>query len=175
MNIEAIAVTSSDGFIADIHGDTSRLHSQEDSKLFEEVKSKFPLLVMGRKTYESVKGVLKLSPDLLRVVLTHCPQDYASETVPNVLTFSSAEPHELKTRMEHQGFTSMLVVGGSQVYSEFIRAGLLNRFHITTEPVTLGNGIPLTNATEFLKNTKLIKHTLLNERKTSYTLYEYNS
>jgi dihydrofolate reductase len=55
MNIEAIAVTSTDGFIADKNGDTSLLHSSEDTKIFEEIKSRFPLLVMGRKTYESVR------------------------------------------------------------------------------------------------------------------------
>jgi dihydrofolate reductase len=118
--------------------------------------------------------VLKLSPKILRLVLTKKPQYYANEVIPNQLRFISAKPIELVNQLEEEGFTSMIVVGGSYVYSEFISAGLLNRFHITTEPVTLENGIPLTDVPNFLNNTKQIEHTILNARKTTYTLYEFN-
>lgn len=175
MHIEAIAVRSSDGFIADLNGDTSLLHSPEDTKLFEEEKLRFHLLVMGRKTYESIKGILKLSPNILRVVLTHSPQQFVCDVIPNKLEFITNDPQNFVRTMEQRGFSSMLVVGGSQVYSEFIRAGVLNRFHITTEQVTLGNGIPVSDVPEFLENAREMKHTILNARGTSHTLYEFNS
>ena len=174
MNIEAIAVQSTDGFIADGNGDTSLLHSPEDTKLLEYVKSQFRLLVMGRKTYESIKGILRLSPDILRGILTHHPEEYVSEAIPNMLTFILSEPNKLVLDLEQQGYSSMLVMGGSKVYSDFLHAGLINRFHLTTEPVTFGNGIPLTTEPDFLKHATEIKHTELNTRGTSYTLYEFN-
>ncbi len=174
MHIEAIAVQSTDGFIADSNGGTTLLHSPEDSALLAEKKSKFKLLVMGLYTYVSVKGILTLSPNILRVVLTHRPGDYEKDSVPNELIFISSEPHEIVSRMEQHGYNSMLIMGGSKVYSDFLRAGLINRFHITTEPVTFGNGIPLTTEPDFLKHATEIKHTELNTRGTSYTLYEFN-
>ena len=175
MHIEAIAVQSSDGFIADSKGDTSLLHSPEDTALFNTKKSEFNLLVMGLHTFESVQGILTLSPNILRVVLTHRPEDYAKYIVPNELIFMSSEPHQLVSRMEQHGYNSMLIMGGSNVYTDFLSAGLIHRFHITTEPVTLKNGIPLTTEADFLKNASIKTQEVLHSRGTVYTLYELNS
>jgi dihydrofolate reductase len=175
MHIEAIAVTSNDGKIANKEGDAYSWVSPEDQKLFSDIKSEFSLIVMGRKTYESIKDKLKLSPSILRVVLTHTPQVYEAAKVENELEFISASPTTLTQDLVQRGYTSMLLVGGSQVYTEFIEQRLVNKFHVTVEPIVLGEGLSLTDHINIEDITTLVEETQLNNRGTIHKVYEFNA
>ncbi len=175
MHIEAVAVTSKDGKLADNKGDAYSWVSPEDQQLFTEIKSGYSLIVMGRKTYEAIKGQLRLSPEILRIVLTHTPQQYESDMIPNELEFISAEPIPLVEAMEQRGYTSMLIAGGSQVYTEFAQTGLINRFHVTVEPVILGEGLPLADHLDLETHANVIERTQLNTKGTVHTVYEFNT
>jgi dihydrofolate reductase len=174
MRIEAIAVTSRDGKITNSAGDSHSWISEEDQQLFSRIKSKFPLIVMGRKTYEAIKPVLKLSPNVLRVVLTHTPEVYVGEVVPNELEFMSASPTTLIDRLERRGYTSMLLAGGAHVYTEFIQERLVDRLHITVEPIVFDGGLPFVDRIDIHDISTLLETKQLNDSGTVYTMYECN-
>lgn len=175
MRIEAIAVTSRDGKITNSAGDSHSWISEEDQQVFSRIKSGFPLIVMGRKTYEAIKPVLKLSPSVLRVVLTHTPEAYAGEAVPNELEFMSASPTALINLLERRGYTSMLLAGGANVYTEFIREHLVDRLHITVEPIVFGGGLPFVDRIDIQDISTRLESRQLNDSGTVYTLYECNN
>jgi dihydrofolate reductase len=65
------------------------------------------------------------------------------ENVPGLLEFTAAAPPALaaRCRREHPG--TIAILGGSQVYSAFADAGLVDEWQITVEPVLFGAGLPL--------------------------------
>lgn len=174
MRIEAIAVTSRDGKITNSEGDSHSWISHEDQQVFSKIKSGFPLIVMGRKTYEAIKPVLKLSHSVLRVVLTHTPDAYAGEVVPNELEFMSASPTALIEQLERRGYTSMLLAGGAHVYTEFIHERVVDRLHITVEPIVFDGGLPFVDRINIHDISTLLETKQLNDSGTIYTLYECN-
>lgn len=175
MRIEAVAVTSLDGKITNMAGDSHSWISREDNQIFSEIKSGFPLIVMGRKTYDVIKPVLQLSPTVLRVVLTHTPSVYESEAVPNELEFISASPSALIAQLEHRGYISMLIAGGSEVYTEFIQERLVDRLHITIEPIVFGGGLPLMDRIDIQHIGTLVESKQLNTAGTRHNIYDFNS
>lgn len=113
--------------------------SKEDSDFFFSLHKKHNLIIMGRKTYEAAKNIIKPDPGRLRVVLTHSPEKYKKEEVPG-LEFSKESPEKLVKRLEKEGYTQALCVGGSAIASEFLKAGLLSDMYITLEPLLFGKG-----------------------------------
>lgn len=145
--------------------------SPEDQKMFSELKTQYPVLVMGRKTYESVEPQIVPSPSLLRIVLTHHPEKYASHKITGQLEFSSESPKILVDRLVRAGYASMLVAGGPDINALFASAGLLDSIHLTLEPVIIGSGRPFISHLPVNLNLRLEKLQQLNERGTLHLVY----
>ncbi len=154
MKIILAAASSIDGKLA--RGDDPDVRtwtSAEDAAHFAQLKGKHNLLVMGRGTYEAMRPKLKLSPATRRVVLTHRPEVFAAEAVDGQLEFSNESVAKLVQRLENQGYSAMLLVGGGQVHAEFFAAGLIDEIYLTIEPLVFGTGTDF--AAGVLLNTKL--------------------
>lgn len=123
----------------EIHGWSSK----EDQEHFRSLLSTHTLLVMGRKTYESVKNHIRLSPNLRRIVLTQRPEEHKERHVQGQLEFSDESPKDLVRRMVAEGYTTMLLLGGSEVNESFLSDHLINECYITIEPKFFGSGKPL--------------------------------
>lgn len=146
--------------------------SKEDRELFEKVKDENKLIVMGKRTYEAAKGQIKLKSGLLRVVLTHDPEAYRSQTVPGMLEFSSEKPRELIDRLSKVGYRQMLLVGGSEIASLFFKEKLIDEVWLTIEPAIFGKGIPLVAEEPLDVSLKLLDLRQLNDKGTLHLRYE---
>lgn len=71
------------------------------------------------------------------------------------VVFLSGELSEVLQQMWNLGIRSVLVEGGSTVFSNFIKSGLVDRLHLFTAPILLGQGIGWTDELE-IKNLDLI-------------------
>lgn len=144
MKVAAAVVISVDGKMTR-HGDPD-VHSwasEEDTVHFRELRDQYSSLVMGSNTYEVLGPFLKLSPDHLRVVLTHKPEKYAAKTVEDQLEFRTLTPAEVVSDLESRGYKDLLIVGGGRMITDFLKAGLVNELYITIEPWLFGTGLPL--------------------------------
>lgn len=142
--------------------------SAEDQEVFRRVRGSFPVIVMGRNTYESVRP----KPDAghLRIVLTHNPEYFKDISIAGQLEFLSAEPAELVAVLESRGFDRMLLTGG-QVNSAFWQAGLVDEAFITIEPLLFGSGQQLADIAGFGATLQLKSIKQLNKRGTIHLHY----
>jgi len=141
MNITLVMVETADGKTTRwqenaIHG----WSSEEDRNHFHELITSHTLLVMGSKTYDSVKKQIQLSPHIRRIVLTRTPDRYSKETKTGQLEFSGESPVQLVKRMETSGYTHMLLAGGSEINRAFLKDHLITDCLITIEPRFFGSG-----------------------------------
>lgn len=140
MKVVLVVAISKDGFITKssdpIPGNWT---SDADKQFFAKLQKNFSLQVMGSTTYD----VFKPSPDpnILRVVLTTSPDRYKERAIPGQIEFITTTAEEFVHRYE-KTFDACLLLGGSQVYSEFIDARLVDELFITIEPVINHAGVP---------------------------------
>jgi dihydrofolate reductase len=138
MNIVMIAALTADGFIGRSSDHLSDWTSTEDKKLFVQVTKAAGIVVMGRKTFATIGKAL---PGRRMIVYT---SHVESVTASNVET-TSETPQALVARLQTEGATGLVVCGGTQIYSMFMQAGLVNELYLTLSPRLFGTGLRLFN------------------------------
>jgi dihydrofolate reductase len=135
---------SVDGFIARHDGRFDFLFGEagDEPHGFEEFLASVDAIVMGRNTFEVVRG-MDAWPygDKRVVVLSNRPLGAARAGVEQM----SGAPAEIVARLEASGARHLYVDGGLTI-QEFLRAGLIQRLVISRVPVLIGEGIALFGA-----------------------------
>lgn len=172
MKVVIVAVSSVNGKLTkNEETDIYEWTSKEDAKIFFSLIEKHNLIIMGSKTYEAARRVIKLKKDKLRIVLTRNPKDYKNDEVKGILEFSSESPRYLINRLEKQRYTSMLVVGGTEINTAFLENHLVDELYLTIEPLIFGRGKNLILEEEFEADLKLISAKKLNKKGTLLLKY----
>ena len=136
-----VAVVSKDGFLTTSSDpNPASWTSQEDKDFFSSIRAKHSLFVMGKNTY--LANIVKPTPGTLKVVLTKRPADFDDYAVPGQLEFHNLSAKQFVTNYENS-YDSCLVLGGSYVYEEFLKTGLISEIYLTIEPVVHKSGVPL--------------------------------
>ncbi len=151
-----VAAISEDGFLTKgDNPDVSKWTSKEDKEFFSKIRSEHSLYVLGRKTYDSVG--IKPEPGIMRIVMTRHPEKYNGLSVEGQIEFTNMSPQEIiaKYQAHHD---ACLLLGGGEIYEEFLKQNLVNEIYLTVEPVKHGSGTPLLVSGEklskFLGNTE---------------------
>lgn len=165
--ISLVLVSSINGKLTNAGQPSYLWASAEDQVWFEKFKQQHQVIVMGSQTYESARSVIRLSPDVLRVVLTRNSEKYAKEVVEGQLECSSLSPTALVAELKRRGFARVALVGGVQIAAEFLRAGLVDELFLTLEPVFFAQGLGWEDLVkEYRVDFKLNTMTRLNDRGT---------
>jgi len=56
---------------------------------------------------------------------------------------TTKSPTDLIADLESRGFKEVAICGGSQIYTMFMKAGLVDTLYLTIEPVVFGDGMRL--------------------------------
>jgi len=134
MHVRLLAVTDIHGVIATMESDDISWGSREDKALFKEITTSSGVVVMGRKTFESIGKKL---PNRFNVVLTKKTIEYFEnlDYKPDlILSCSSREAVETLNKM---GYNDICVIGGQSVFTQFLNEGIVTDIHLTIEPVIL--------------------------------------
>lgn len=145
--------------------------SAEDQYQFYRKLRKQRLIVIGRKTYESVRHQIKLHPGQLRIVLTKHPKRYRQHTVPGQLEFICETARSLISRYTALGYQHMLVTGGAITAGNFLNSNMINELFVTVEPVLLQNGTGMVSGLTGLRNLQLKSAKKINPRGTMLLHY----
>ncbi len=137
MNCFIIAALSADGYIAKNPTAPSTVWtSKEDKKRFVELTKKAGVVVMGQNTWNTLGG--KALKDRLNIVYSPTPLP-ATER----LEVTEKSPADLLKDLESRGHKEVAICGGSQIYTMFMKSGLVTKLFLTIEPVIFGSGIRL--------------------------------
>ncbi len=153
MHITLVVACSVDGYIVDeAHAPLSSWVSKEDAVHFKALLQQFPLQVMGRRTYEVHHP--RPEKDTLKIVLTHRPHDYLKFATPGQLEFHRLEPREFIQAFNEQD--KCLVLGGADVYNDFLESKVVSEVFVTQEPVALHSGTRFLRAGKTLEDYGLV-------------------
>lgn len=165
MKVTIAAVSSLNGKIT--KGEDPNIYSwtsKEDATFYFSLIEKNSLIVMGSKTYEAARSVIKLKKNKLRVVLTRNPKKYLKEEIKGMLEFTNDNPLKLIKKLDDKGYKKMLVVGGGAINSLFLKSKLVNEIYLTIEPKIFGTGKALITEEDLSVSLKLISIKKLNNQ-----------
>lgn len=138
MKVILIAAISINGKIGTSSNQSSlEWTSKEDTQFFVEKTKECGVMIMGRKTFDTIGHGLK---DRKMIVMT-C--DVESKQPVDGVEFTCETPREILDRLAAQGFESVTITGGSNMYSLFLKEKLITDLYLTIEPILFGEGIPL--------------------------------
>ncbi len=138
MNVLLLAAISADGRIAKDASQLADWTSKEDKRFFVSKTKEAGVLIMGRKTYETIGRPL---PNRLNVVMTR--EADTSKNIEGLLEYTSKSPHELIADIQARGYESVVIGGGASVYSTFLREGLVTDLYLTVESLLFGSGVSI--------------------------------
>ncbi|KKR04546.1 MAG: Bifunctional deaminase-reductase domain protein [Candidatus Uhrbacteria bacterium GW2011_GWF2_39_13] len=158
MEIWLIAAISANGFIAESSDQRSLdWTSKEDTRFFVEKTKEAGVVIMGRKTFETIGKPLK---GRRLIVMT---RHEGMKTQMEGVEFSTLSPVELINKLTQEGIESFVIAGGSSIYSQFLQAGLVTDLYLTIEPVLFGTGVSFASGFDRM-NLNLVEVRKLNEQ-----------
>ncbi len=163
MIVYIIAALSKDGYITDNKTDQIKWTSEEDKEFFKQKTLSSGVVVMGNKTYKAIGRPLS---GRLNIV-------YSSNiNLKNVSGFeyTNVDPVKLINELKIRGFSEVAIIGGQQIYSLFMKSGVITDLYLTTEPISLGGGLTLFSKDVDYSDFKLVETKMLN---TNTTLSHY--
>ncbi|MBU4315319.1 dihydrofolate reductase family protein [Patescibacteria group bacterium] len=138
MNVLLIAAISVDGRIAKVSDQLADWTSKEDKRFFVSKTKESGVLIMGRKTYDTIGRPL---PNRLNIVMT---RDFdASKNIEGLLEYTQKSPCELIADLQSRGYESVVIGGGASIYSTFLREGLVTDLYLTVESLLFGSGVSI--------------------------------
>ncbi len=172
MHIFLIAAMSIDGYIArDPSVSSTEWTSGEDKKLFRVHTLRAGVLVMGSTTFATIGRAL---PGRKCFVLSSKPKPAAYAQIPDSeVQYTSESVQDLVERLAAEGCTELAVCGGSEVYSQFLLAHLVDTLYLTVEPFLLGAGTLLWKSSyeAGIQTATLVRTEKLNESGTLFLEY----
>ncbi len=142
MRISVFVGSSVDGFMARPNGDLDFLPpGGGEPHGYDEFIATVDVIVIGRKTFETVLGMQDWPyGDKRVVVLSSSPLDVSKAR--GSVEHMSGSPEEIVARLEATRVKHAYVDGGITI-QRFLGAGLVQKMTITRVPVLIGQGIPL--------------------------------
>jgi dihydrofolate reductase len=139
MKVTLFMATSINGYVTGQNDDTEWV---KDTEILYTIIKEYGACVMGRRTYEeSAKYNAFPYKGALNVVVTHDQQLISGST--EGATFTNSSPAELVKLLESKGYEKLLVVGGGNLNSQFLSAGLINEVIIDIHPLVIEKGVKL--------------------------------
>ncbi len=150
MKISLIAAQTLDGFIARTSDEFASWTSKDDKKRFVAITKAAGVMIMGSKTFNTFPSPL---PGRTHIIYTRNPEEYIGKilakfnwsTLPPEIQITNKSPKDLIVELEARNIPEAVVCGGSEIYSLFMAAGVVDTIYLTVEPIVFGSGISLLN------------------------------
>jgi dihydrofolate reductase len=131
---------SLDGYIAGPKGEADWIVMDPEID-FKDIYAQFDTLLLGRRTFEAMKGAGGGGGSMPGVQLYVCSRTLRQEDHPNVTI--TAEPQALITQLRTKPGKDLWLFGGGSLFRSLLEARLVDAVEVAVIPVLLGGGIPL--------------------------------
>lgn len=145
MKVFLIAAISTDGFIGQDSQHTADWTSKADKKLFVELTKQSGVMVMGSNTFKTIGRAL---PGRKTIIYSTKPKQFSN--IEDVEA-TSMPPADLIKKLAADGYDSVAICGGAQIYGLFLKEKLITDIYLTVEPVLFGSGVPLSLGADLTK------------------------
>ncbi len=153
MNVILFMVMSVNGKIANPDG-AYPWASKEDWESFQRMYTKVGCIIIGKKTYDKLKDKPTFPTAGCTCVVMSKDKTFTCNH-PRVIAAHDS-PFDTLTMLEKKGFKQVLIGGGGQINSLFMKQGLIDEVYIDIEPIVVGKGVPLFAESDFQSCLKLI-------------------
>ena len=159
MKISIYIAMSANGFISNSRNVPDWL-SQEYVQGFDLHCQRTKAVIMGKTTYDILApDYLPLKKEGTTVVLTSNKQAKSDN---QTVVFTQDSATEIARVLQAKGHSEAVIIGGTTVMSEFIKAGLVDDIYFVMEPVLFGGGLPLLKGIETEIKLDLVEVTNVN-------------
>ena len=110
---------------------------KEDKKLFSIISKRAGVLIMGSKTFDTIGSPLSGRKN---IVLT---RDKSRISKLDNLVFTDRNPKDILEELENEGFSEVVLAGGTLINSIFAEKNLIDEIIVTVSPIIFGSGISL--------------------------------
>ena len=146
-------VMSLNGKIANPDG-TYPWASKEDWENFQAMYKKAGCIIIGRNTYDKLRDKPSFPTKGCTCIVMSNNNTLTSHHPKIVITHDS--PQSILNMLEKKGFKQVLIGGGGDINSLFMKEGLIDEVYIDIEPLILGRGISLFSDSDFESRLKLL-------------------
>jgi dihydrofolate reductase len=147
---------SLDGFIAGPNGEADWIITDPEID-FKEIYSWFDTMLIGRRTFEVMKGAGG-SGSMPGMQVYVCSRTLRQEDYPAVTIV--AEPEAVVTELRSKPGKDVWLFGGGSLFGSLAELRLVDTVEVAVIPVLLGEGVPLLPAPANRVTLKLIRHKL---------------
>lgn len=138
--------TSLDGFIADKNGAIDWLDmipmTEEVQSGFTDFMNTIDALVMGRNTFETVKGFGEEWPYNKKVFIVSNSMNSIPIGYEDKADLIKGTPSDIVEQLHKRGYENLYIDGGKTIQN-FLKEDLIDDMIIATIPILLGGGKPL--------------------------------
>ena len=173
MHTFIIAAVTADGFIAR-HSTHSPLtwRSQGDRQFFIERTKSAKVAIMGLNTAKSSKRPL---PGRINIIYANDKSELPHWAEYGEWEITQEDPTTLIDRLRQADHKEVAICGGSQIYTMFMKAGLVDTIYLSVEPWLFGQGLhlfkedieqklELVQAKNLEENTLLLEYKVINDK-----------
>lgn len=145
MQVILIAAQSLDGYITHHEKPGSAFTSQEDKTYFRAALADFDATIIGAGTFRAEREIFVTprEPRRLQMIVTRNPAAFANDAKPGELEFTNESPRALISSLRSRGVRRTALLGGAQMHSLFLDAGVVDQLWLTLEPRLFGTGTHL--------------------------------
>lgn len=137
MEVTVLMAMTLDGKIAKSPDHFPDWTAPEDKKFFAERTRRAGVVVMGSRTFQTLKKPLA---DRLNVVIT---RDASRKSSWDNVVFTTEPPRQVLAWLESLGYAEVILAGGAVTNSLFAAENLIDRIVVTVSPKIFGTGISL--------------------------------
>src|SRR3989338_6246831 len=137
MKVVLYLAMSVNGYIAGENDDVSWLYEGSWKNYLNKIRES-NIVVVGRKTYELMPKD-EFQKECQYYIFTHSKIDLKA---PNIKA-TNEDPATFVKKLKNKNINQIMIAGGSQLNTAFLKANFIDEIYLDIEPYLLGKGIPL--------------------------------
>jgi dihydrofolate reductase len=110
---------------------------KEDKALFAKISKQAGVVIMGSRTFDTLGKPL---PGRRNIIIT---RQRARRSEWDNLVFTDRPAKEILSDLEKEGFSEVVLAGGTAINTLFAEARLIDEVIVTVSPLVFGNGLSL--------------------------------
>ena len=139
MKVTCLMAITLDGKIAKDSDHFPDWTEKADKQLFMEITKKARVIIMGSKTYDTLKKPLSGRKN---IVITRNKDRISSH---KNLIYTNEPPKKILETLQKEGYEEVILIGGTIINTLFAKEKLINEIIVTISPIIFGKGLSLFN------------------------------